>query len=123
MLSLVFNYIMSNENYYYYANLLLLIAELTGPLQNYFFAMKTIYGDKMKNEFNKKYINLFKLYSKLFFICRLMLVPFITVKFMLVIEENSYFLFLPIISSCITVGSAFWLRGQNKMIKRMEFNQ
>lgn len=117
--SIISNYYMHNQQYSYYANLLLLTAEVTGPLQNGFFAMKTVYGENRKNEFNQKYVNLFKFYSWLFFFCRLIVAPILTFQFLSIINETSYFYTISILSSSIILGSAFWIKGQSKMLKRM----
>lgn len=108
-----------NVNYYYYTNLILIFTELTGILQNYFFAQKLWYGNERKLEFIKNHINIFKLYSNLFIVCRMIIIPVLLYKFCDIIEEYYYRFIIVIVSCCIICGSLFWIKGQIKMYKSM----
>jgi hypothetical protein len=117
--ALVSSYYMQNNEYYYYTNFLLFIAECTGPYQNVFFLMKSVYGEKNKYEFNRKYIGLFRFYSCLFSVCRLIIAPILIILLLSIIKETIYYYLVMFISISIIVGSILWINGQNKMLKKM----
>lgn len=116
---LVSSYYMQNNDYHYYCNLLLFFAELTGPYQNVFFLMKSVYGEKNKYEFNKKFIGLFRFYSWLFCICRLIIIPILLYLILSIIKETIYYYIVMSISMLIIAGSILWINGQNKMLNRI----
>ena len=114
------NRYMANNNYNYYANLLLVVAESTGIFQNYFFLMKSHYGDTRKTEFNLKYANFFKLYSRAFILCRLIIAPLLIYTFLDSIQESVFWWMIAILGTCIMLASGYWIYGQHKMFQRMQ---
>ncbi len=114
-------YWLQNEDYYQFANLLMILAENTAIFQNYYFLKKCQYGVERKVEFNQEYLGLFEFYSNLFTICRLVLIPMVLIVFLLIIEEMLYFWLIGILSSLIIVGSLYWLYGQRRMIARIKY--
>lgn len=111
--------LMRNNEYNVYANQLALIAEITGPLQNFYFIMKSAYGEKNKDLFDKKYYPLFVFYFLSFFCCRMLIAPIYIYKFLSMIKHNNYFMVVLVNSLGLIMGSMYWLKGQYMMIQRL----
>lgn len=108
-----------HDQYVHHINLFLFFGEITGVMQNYMFIHKQNMTNK---QFNRKFLLFFKFYAYSFFICRLIIIPFILSIFIYKIEETYYKNFLIFSFIIFTCGNLYWIKGQRSMYKNMCIN-
>ena len=102
--------------------LIFTLGEISSPLQNYFFTMKTWYGDDVnqKKNFIKKYRVLFWVFVKIYNTARFYISPFVFCWLVYMTKrtyESYVFWIIGMVYAVIIYGSLRWSKGQSKKLK------